>query len=70
MSDELPQGWATVPLGELTEPTRPRRNPAEHLSLPFVGAGAIGTSSFSGSWQVFARIEPGKKELMHVPKHS
>ena len=37
MSDELPQGWASAPLGRLSRPTRPRRNPHEYPRLPFVG---------------------------------
>lgn len=37
MSDELPQGWQTVPLGELSNPTRPRRNPQAFPRLPYVG---------------------------------
>jgi type I restriction enzyme, S subunit len=37
MSDELPQGWASMPLGEVTNPTRPRASPQELRHLPFVG---------------------------------
>ena len=37
MSDELPQGWASVALGELTKPSRPRCLPKENPHLPFVG---------------------------------
>ena len=37
MSDELPQGWASVALGELTKPSRPALSPKENPHLPFVG---------------------------------
>jgi len=37
MNDGLPQGWASIALGELTKPIRPRRNPQEYARLPFVG---------------------------------
>ena len=37
MTDHLPQGWAGVGLGVITKPSRPRRNPQDWSSLPFVG---------------------------------
>jgi type I restriction enzyme S subunit len=37
MNDELSEGWATVPLGNLTRPTRPRRDPQLSPHLPYVG---------------------------------
>src|SRR5438874_9218088 len=43
MNNELPRGWATAPLRKLSKPTRPRRNPQEHPSLPFVGMEQVGS---------------------------
>lgn len=34
---ELPQGWSSVPLGELVEATRPRVNPRDADGLLFIG---------------------------------
>ena len=36
-SADLPPGWEYVPLGKLTRPTRPRRNPQDRPKLPYVG---------------------------------
>jgi type I restriction enzyme S subunit len=35
--DGLPKGWIVAPLGEIVQPTRPRRRPQDLPSLPFIG---------------------------------
>src|SRR5687767_10167244 len=37
MSDKLPAGWELATIGELTQPSRPRRDPQEFARLRFVG---------------------------------
>ena len=33
----LPEGWIAIALGELSAPTRPRRDPKAFAMLPYVG---------------------------------
>lgn len=37
LESNMPEGWASVPLREVSRPTRPRREPQEFPALPYVG---------------------------------